>query len=149
MRRPISFAVLIALPLSAGCYAYVPTTQSLAGRLVETRLTDSGSVVLASRVGPSIEQLRGRVVSESQRSVSLAVEEAINRDGMGTPWRSEVIDLPRPLINSIAVRQFSPTRTLLFAAITSTVLIAVERGFLGSGGANAAGTGQTGKPTGR
>jgi hypothetical protein len=57
-----------------------------------------------------------------------------------------VVEVPRPLIHDVAVREFSPTRTLLFTVVTSTVLVAIERGFLKSGGANAGGTSQTGTP---
>lgn len=150
MHRLFRCLVACAGILGAGCYAYVPTTtRPLVGRIVETRLTDSGSVILASRVGPAIEQLRGRVVTDTPVGLSLAVQEAINRDGLGTAWRNEVVDVPRPLIHEVAVRQFSPSRTALFTLLTSTVLIAVERGFIKSGGSNAAGSSQSGTPTGR
>jgi hypothetical protein len=144
-------AVALVASLSAGgCYAYIqPSPGPLIGRPVQATLTDSGAVVLAARIGPAVEFLRGSVVSEDTRTISLAVDEATFRDGTGTSWKHEVVDVPRPLMRQVEVRQFSPTRTALFATITSIVFITVERGFLKGGGANAAGSSQTGLPTGR
>ncbi|HMA25859.1 MAG TPA: hypothetical protein VKP00_17725 [Gemmatimonadaceae bacterium] len=133
-----------------GCYAYVePSPGSLVGRPVQATLTDSGAVVLAARIGPAVEFLRGSVVSEDARKISLSVDEAEHRDGTGTSWKHEVVDVPRPLVSQVDVRQFSPTRTALFATLASVVFITVERGFLKGGGANASGTSQTGVPVGR
>jgi hypothetical protein len=146
---------ILALGLAAtlgggGCYAYVePAPGPLIGRPVQATLTDSGAVVLAARIGPAVEFLRGSVVSEDARQISLSLDEATHRDGTGMSWRHEVVDVPRPLVRQVEVRQFSPTRTALFATIASVVFITVERGFLKGGGANAAGSSQTGVPTGR
>ena len=52
-------------------------------------------------------------------------------------------------MRQVEVRQFSPSRTALFATLASVIFITVERGFLKGGGANAAGTSQSGLPTGR
>jgi hypothetical protein len=141
---------LIAACGLGGCYAYVrPSAGPLVGRPVQATLTDSGAVVLAGRIGPSVEFMRGNVISEDTHKISLAMDETTYRDGTGTSWRHEVVEVPRPLMREVDVRQFSPTRTALFATIASVVFITVERGFLKGGGANAAGTGQTGVPVGR
>ncbi len=146
-------AVVVAGALATGCYAYntphLGESERLTGRQVQATLTDSGSVVLAAKVGPAVEQLRGSVVSEDLTSLSVAMDESVHRDGTGAPWRQEVVLVPRPLIREIDVRGFSPSRTLFAAFLTSVALIAVEQGFLKNGGANAAGTGQTGTPVAR
>lgn len=145
--RIIGFAAALS---AGGCYAYVePAPGPLVGRPVQATLTDSGAVVLAARIGPAVEFLRGNVVSENSRAISLAVDEAEHRDGTGTSWKHEVVEVPRPLMRQVDVRQFSPSRTALFATIAGAVFITVERGFLKGGGANAAGTSQTGVPTGK
>ena len=143
-------ALALAGAAASGCYAYAAPgsgdTRGLTGRQVQATLTDSGSVVMAAKVGPAVEQLRGSVVAEDLSSVSFSMEESVHRDGTGAPWRQEVVQVPRPLIRQIDVRGFSPTRTALAAFLTTTALLAVERGFLKGGGANAAGTSQTGTP---
>ena len=143
-------ATVVVGVLASGCYAYVAPgpsqSQSLTGRQVQATLTDSGSVIMAVKVGPAVEQLRGSIVAEDPSSVSFAMDESVFRDGTGTPWKKEVVQVPRPLIREIDVRGFSPTRTLLFAFLTTTALLSVEQGFLKHGGANAPGTSQTGTP---
>jgi len=147
--RMVGLGLVAALGVG-GCYAYVdPSPGPLLGRPVQATLTDSGAVVLAGRIGPSVEFLRGSVVSEDSRQLSLSVDEAERRDGTGTSWRHELVDLPRPLVRHVEVRQFSPSRTALFATLASVVFITIERGFLNNGGANAAGTAQSGLPTGK
>jgi hypothetical protein len=145
--RIIGLAAALA---AGGCYAYVqPAPGPLVGRPVQATLTDSGAVVLAARIGPAVEFLRGNVVSEDSRAISLAVDESEHRDGTGTSWKHEVVEVPRPLMRQVDVRQFSPSRTALFATIAGVVFITVERGFLKGGGANASGTSQTGLPPGK
>ncbi len=85
-------------------------------------------------MGPAVEQLRGSVVSEDLTSLSVAMDESVHRDGTGAPWRQEVVQVPRPLIREIDIRAFSPSRTLFAAFLTSAALVAVEKGFLKSGG---------------
>ncbi len=146
-------ALLVAGALASGCYAYntprLGESERLTGRQVQATLTDSGSVVLAAKVGPAVEQLRGSVIAEDLTSLSVAMDESVHRDGTGAPWRQEVVQVPRPLIREIDIRGFSPSRTLFAAFLTSVALVAVEKGFLKSGGANAAGTAQTGTPVAR
>jgi hypothetical protein len=143
----------VAGALATGCYAYnAPSpaqSERLTGRQVQATLTDSGSVVLAAKVGPAVEQLRGSVVAEDLTSLSVAMDESVHRDGTGAPWRQEVVQVPRPLIREVDIRSFSPSRTLFAAFLTSAALFALERGFVKNGGSNAAGTAQTGTPVSR
>ena len=145
--------MLVAGVLVSGCYAYntphLGESEHLTGRQVQATLTDSGSVVMAAKVGPAVEQLRGSVVAEDLTSLSVAMDESVHRDGTGAPWRQEVVLVPRPLIREIELRGFSPSRTLFAAFLTSAALIALEKGFVKGGGANAAGTAQTGTPVSR
>ena len=97
-------------------------TRGLTGRQVQAALTDSGSVVMAAKVGPAVEQLRGSVVAEDRNFLSFSMDESVHRDGTGAPWRQEVVQVPRPLIQQIDVRGFSPTRTALAAFLTTTAI---------------------------
>jgi hypothetical protein len=143
-------AALVVSWACTGCYAYLPAGGTfLAGQPVQATLTDSGAVVLASRIGPAVQQLRGRMVSQQAGAISLAIDEAQQRDGVSTPWRGEVVDVPRSLIAAVEVRRFSATRTALFSALLGTALVSLERGFLRGGGTNAPGSGQTGTPASR
>ena len=100
--------LVVAGALASGCYAYTTPhlgeSERLTGRQVQATLTDSGSVVLAAKVGPAVEQLRGSVVAEDLTSLSVAMDESVHRDGTGAPWRQEVVLVPRPLIREIDIR---------------------------------------------
>lgn len=140
---------IAACILTAGCYAYLPpapAARPLVGQDVQATLTDSGAVVLAPRIGLQVDQLRGRVVSDQQATIALAMDETVQRDGNGITWKHEVIEVPRPLIDKVEVKQFSPSRTALFGGLLTVAMVTIERGFLHSGGANAPGTSQTGTP---
>ncbi len=77
--------LVVAGALVSGCYAYntphLGESERLTGRQVQATLTDSGSVVLAAKVGPAVEQLRGSVVAEDLTSLSVAMDESVHRDG--------------------------------------------------------------------
>lgn len=144
-----SLVLAAAAALSAGCYAYLPPPQAarpLVGSDVQATLTDSGAVVLAAKVGPQVEQLRGRVIAEQPGVLTLAMDEAVQRDGNGVAWKHESLEVPRPLIQKVEVREFSPSRTALWGGLFAVAMVTIERGFLHSGGSNAPGTSQTGTP---
>ena len=139
----LACAALLSL---SGCYAYLPSrASSIVGRSAQLTLTDSGAVVLAGRVGRAVEQVRGSVVAETPGVIDLAVDQTIDRDGVATAWKHEVVEIPRLLSQQVTVRQFSATRTMLFGGIVTVALVAIERGFHG-GGSNALGPNPRGLP---
>ena len=146
-------ALLVAGALASGCYAYntphLGESERLTGRQVQATLTDSGSVVLAAKVGPAVEQLRGSVVAEDLTSLSVVMDQSVHRDGNGRAGGKKWCSVPCPLIREIDIRGFSPRARCSPAFLTSVALVAVEKGFLKNGGANAGGTGQTGTPVAR
>ena len=121
---------------------------SLAGKQVQATLTDSGAVVLASRIGPGVEALRGTVVAADSGSLSLAVSQAVQRDGVEVTWKGENVRVPLVLTRSVELRTFSKSRTVLFSALVAGAMIAMERAFHG-GGANALGPSPGGLPSGK
>src|SRR5690242_1947757 len=74
-----------------GCYAYVapPRGTSLVGKSSELWLSDSGAVVLASQIGPSVEAITGRVVGDSTTGVVVALSSVRRRNGDETIWNGE------------------------------------------------------------
>ena len=61
---------LVVLLPALGCYAYVPAVpgRSLTDREVQLSLTDSGAVVMAPLVGPSIATVDGRFIRSETHS---------------------------------------------------------------------------------
>jgi hypothetical protein len=148
MKRLLPIAVLVG---AVGCYAYIPAIagRSLTDREVQLALTDSGAVVMAALVGPSIATVDGRFIRDSDDVYLLGVTGTARRDGAEMEWRGERIAFPRVLVSSVATKQFSRGRTLLFGALTTGALIAIGEAFAGGGGATVPGGTPSGPPTGR
>jgi hypothetical protein len=142
---------LASLMACAGCYAYMPTSGSVpaTGADLQLTLTDSGTVVLSRSVGPSVGLLTGRFVGDSADTYLLNVTRTERRDGNGMEWRGERVGVPHALVSTVAVRKFSPGRTLLFGGLGTGALVAIAEAFAGGGGATVPGGTPTGPPTGK
>ncbi len=112
--RYISFLV----PLVAGCYVYSPvrTNSPPTGLPVRLTLTDSGTANLAAELGPSVEAVGGRLLSDSADAYVVALSESRKRNGMEIDWRGEQVAINKSLVASIQQRQFSRSRTALVTA---------------------------------
>jgi hypothetical protein len=132
-------AALAAMAASAvglsGCYGYIAPARgsSLVGSEARLQLSDSGAVVLASKIGPSAESITGRVVVDSASSYILALSSVKRRDGDETLWRGERIIVDRALVADAGARRFSPSRTALFSGLLSAGLVAAKLAFQGHG----------------
>ena len=148
MTRLAPFVCLLG---GIGCYAYIPATpgRPLTNQEIQLSLTDSGAVILAPFVGPSIATVDGRLVRDSADTYLLNVTQTARRDGTETEWRGERLVVPRSLVNTVSTRQVSRGRTLLFSAITTGALLAIAEAFVGSGGATVPGGTPTGPPGGK
>lgn len=134
-KRGICFPAAASAVLLAGCYGYVGVRPDapLSGREAQLWLSDSGAVVLASTIGPSVESITGRVVADSAQLYVVALSTVRRRDGDETIWRGERVSVARSLIVDSATRQFSPSRTALFSGLLSATLIAARQAFQGRG----------------
>ena len=119
----------------AGCYGYfaAPRGASLAGREAQIWLSDSGAVVLASTIGPSVQSITGRIVADSNDAYIVSLASVRRRDGDETAWRGERVSVARALIIDTGTRRFSPSRTALFSGLLSASLIAARQAFQGRG----------------
>ena len=128
--------LLVALPaFLGGCYGYyqAPTASPLVGRRVQLSLSDSGSVMLASQIGPSNAALEGRLVADTANAYLISVLGVRRRDGSDADWRGENISIPRPFVTQIAERRFSVGRTALVSFLTGAALVAARQAFSGAG----------------
>jgi hypothetical protein len=151
IHRALSLLSLGSLVAGIGCYAYIPTTSTGAqpGSEVQLMLTDSGTVVLASAIGPSVGTVDGRLVSDTGGSYLLNVTRTQRRDGTEADWRGERLVIPQVLTSGIAARRFSTGRTALFSTLATGALVAIAEAFGGNGGASAAGRTPGGTQTGK
>jgi hypothetical protein len=125
---------LVLLMLAGGCYGYYPIEHSSpVGQQVMLTLTDSGSLVLARQIGPAAQSLLGRVATDSNNAVTIAMSSVQQRDGNETSWRGEPVVVPRPLVANLVERRFSRGRTALLAGVTGLAVVALRQAFHGVG----------------
>jgi len=137
VRQPRRLAAAIAASVVAlcGCYGYVAPMpgSSLVGSEAQLWLSDSGAVVLASRLGPAAESITGRILTDSTPSYVVSVAAVRQRNGNETLWHGERVVVDRMLITQAGARRFSPSRTALFSGVLSMGLLAARQAFLGRG----------------
>jgi uncharacterized protein YwbE len=112
----------------------VTTASAPTGQPVRVTLTDAGSVNLAPALGPSVEEVGGKLLKDSGDAYLLALSESRKRNGMEMDWRGEQVSISKSLVASIQLRQFSRTKTGFLTAGVVAALVILERSFWGPGG---------------
>ena len=144
----VATVLLLAVLVSGACHTYraIPSGPLPAdGTPLALHLTDSGSVVLAREVGPSVELLEGHLTRADSTSVTLSVRRVRMRDGLSNAWAGEQVLVPRALIASLSERRLSRVRSLLFAG---GILAGAALGATGATGIVGGGRGGRGGPGG-
>ena len=105
----------------SACYEYrlAANAAMLHARPVELTLTDSGAVVLASRIGPGVEAIRGTFLGDSAGAYLIAITAARQRSGVETDWRGEQVAVPHALASALFERKFSSSRTALAGVLAA------------------------------
>ena len=131
LRRILFFA-----PLLAGCYEYQPisTTTAPTGQDVRLTLTDAGSADMAPALGPSVEEVGGKLVKDSGDAYTVALSESRRRNGIEMDWRGEEVSISKALVSSIQLRKFSPARTTVVGVGLVAALFVIQRSIWGPGG---------------
>jgi hypothetical protein len=143
--------IALSVLLGTACYEYLParSSTSLLGQRVQLSLTDSGTVAMASRVGPSVDAIEGNLLADSAGAYVLGVTLTRARSGVETDWREERVAVPHALVASFAERRFSRSRSTFAGALMSAGLVAVTVGLRGGGGSTGGGVPTPGNPTGQ
>ena len=137
-----------ALALSCACYGYYapPSTTDVVGRRVQLSLSDSGSVMLASQLGPASQAVEGQLVADSANQFLVSVVGVRRRSGEESDWKGEQVTIPRPFVTHVAERRFSFGRTALVSILTSGALLAAQQAFSGRGFGGGGGSSSGGGP---
>lgn len=147
-QRRLAAAIAASVVGLCGCYGYVAPQpgSSLVGNEAQLRLSDSGAVVLASKIGPSAESITGRIVADSARGYVVSLASVRQRDGGETLWHGEHVLVDRALVINAGTRRFSPSRTAFFSGVVSVGLLAARQAFLGRGSGGGGGGISGGQP---
>lgn len=126
--RIASFAVV----LLCACYVTTPVPSAPApepGTKLHVELTDAGSASLAQYLGPNVNYVDGRLLGQSDTTMSLSVSGLTLRSGAEQYWKGENVSLPHSAIATIQEKKVSWWRSTLLAGgiiagLTSIGLIA-------------------------
>ena len=145
MRR-ILFAALV-LTVSA-CHDYAPLigAKPKPNSNVRVVLSDSGTLALASYLGPQVVAVRGRFLGRTDSgSVRLAVSGTeAGHDAIPKSWDGENVELPRFAISNIEGQKIALLPTLgvglgAAALVGGTFTAVTGNGFFGIGGSRGLG----------
>jgi len=148
-RRTRPLLALCAL-LGVACYEYLPAgnSSSLIAQRVQLALTDSGSVAMASKVGPSVEAIEGTLIADSVGSYIVAVAVTRVRSGAEVDWRGERVAIAHPLVSSFAERRYSFSRSAFAGALMTAGVVGLTVALRG-GGESSGGVPTPGRPAGQ
>lgn len=109
---------LAALLVLSGCYRYVPLEASTppVGETVAFEITDRGRVELGDRLGPSVMEVHGRLVSPGSEEFVITVFRVVQLNGSNSLWSGETVRLNRDYVGRVKTRELAKTRTWLLAA---------------------------------
>lgn len=101
-----------------GCYVTTPIPSApapTAGTKLHVQLTDAGSASLAQYLGPNVNYVDGRLLGESDTTMSLSVSGLTFRSGQEQYWKGENVSLPHSAIATIQQKKVSWWRSSLLA----------------------------------
>lgn len=121
-----------AVVLLCACYVTTPVPSAPApepGTKLHVELTDAGSASLAQYLGPNVNYVDGRLLGQSDTTMSLSVSGLTLRSGAEQYWKGENVSLPHSAIATIQEKKVSWWRSTLLAGgiiagLTSIGLIA-------------------------
>jgi hypothetical protein len=135
MHRRLVVLLWSLAPLAIACYDYRPATSPalLVGHRIQLVLTDSGSVVMAPRIGSAVEAIEGTYLGDSAGVLLVGVATSRARSGIETDWRGEHVAIPRTLVASMLERRFSRSRTAFASGLAAVGVGAMTAALRGKG----------------
>jgi hypothetical protein len=145
MKRLIWIGLAALMGAEAGCYGYYPVTEPVKAdrRRVLVALNDSGTFLLAPKLGAFGSEVEGLLVDRPDSNYTLSVLMVRRYSGNEEDWKGERVVIPIRLTTSVTERHFSPGRTALFGGglvALMTTLISAFKGGTSSQGSGTSGT---------
>lgn len=134
------------LALLGGCYTYGPVqARAVAPRQdVTVWVNEAGMAAITPVIGPRAAELQGIVTARSDSSLTLALRSVTRRGGMEETMANDLVTVGLGSMDSVRLRRFDRTRTLLMAGgvVVGAILVRVvsnESGFERATGGKAGG----------
>ena len=127
---------------TSACYNYVPVARSqpTPASFLAVRLTDPGSDLLTSYLGPDIRVVRGRFMRVDESAFVLSVASVESRRGESYSWQGEAVTVPSEFIWTMEERHPARAKTALLALASLAGFVVTYVAF----GPGASGTTPTG-----
>jgi hypothetical protein len=115
----------------SGCYTQRPLTAPIPapGSDVVALLTDSGTVVMGTQLGPGVTEVEGVVADADANSWRLLMTRVDQRGGTSTLWNREPVTFPRSALTQVSVRRLDRKRSWLMAGLIATTAFVAARSF--------------------
>jgi len=120
-------AAVVTLATTGACYTSVPLNSfpPAPGTELVAMLTDTGSIEMASVVGPKVTGLSGRYLGLSGDSLLLGIRTVIKPDGNEEFWKGERVAVPRSLVANLSQRRFSPVKSGAIVGVLVAALVGI------------------------
>ena len=126
--------------LLTGCYTLQPVGSVTpdVGTKLALDVNDAGRVALGGLIGPEIGQIEGRLLSQENGDMMLAVSQVRFLRGGVQTWTGERLSIKRDFVGSTYERRFHKGRTILLTSVlvAGVVAIAASQDLLGFGNEN-------------
>jgi hypothetical protein len=137
-------ATLLVAALPA-CYNYVPIgrSQLAPSSYLAVRLTDPGSDLLTTYLGPEVRVVRGHFMRADQNAFVLSVASIESRRGDSYSWQGETVTMPSEFIWTMEERHPARAKTALLALASIAGFVVTYAAFgPGASGTTPSGGGQ-------
>ena len=133
---------MLLVATTSSCYNYVPVGRShpSPASFLAVRLTDPGSDLLTSYLGPDIRVVRGRFMRADENAFVLSVASVESRRGDSYSWQGEAVTVPSEFIWNMEERHPARAKTALLALVSLAGFVVTYIAF----GPGASGTTPTG-----
>jgi hypothetical protein len=141
-------AMLLVATTSA-CYNYVPIgrSQLAPSSFLAVRLTDPGSDLLATYLGPEVRVVRGHFMRADESAFVLSVASVESRRGESYSWQGETVTVPNEFIWTMEERHPARAKTALLALASIAAFFVTYAAFgPGASGTTPSGGGQGPSP---
>ena len=107
LSRLVRYSAPLGIFLGA-CYTVHPleTAQPQPATIVIADLTDSGTVVMANKIGPGAEEVEGIVAAADGETWTLNLKRVDHRGGTSVMWNQEPVSFPRYALTHVTEKRF-------------------------------------------
>jgi hypothetical protein len=140
---------MLLVATTSGCFNYVPVgrSQLVPSSYLAVRLTDPGSDLLTSYLGPDIRVVRGRYIGTDEAAFVLAVSSVESRRGDSHSWAGETVTVPSEFVWTMEERHPARAKTAFLALASIAGFVVTYMAFSpGASGTTPTGGGQGPSP---